>query len=249
MVVQVIEGLLFLGTQLLEHEVMLHGNARMVFLRVVVIGEEEHVTDEGVETFLQLQTFFVVLVAEPGFHFPLGVKFRTHGIAPFCHRFQEGVPDHVALCTKQFFQYAIVDERMGHEVGLEIEAETLDFVHAERKRRRELAEQSVYGMVGNLPNAEEAQNVVDAVGREILGHLGEAAAPPAVVVLFHDLPVVGGESPVLSVDREIVGGSAGLSVEMEIMRFYPCFHAGAADADGDVPFQQDAFLARVGAHC
>ncbi len=40
----------------------------------------------------------------------------------------------------------------------------------------------------HLPDAEEAQDVVDAVGVEVLGHVRQAAPPPQVAVFRHLLP-------------------------------------------------------------
>ena len=87
--------------------------------------------------------------------------------------------------------------------------------------------------------------MVDAVSCKVFCHLGETAAPPAVIVFFHYFPIIGWESPVLSVDRERIGRSTCLTVEVEIMGFYPGFYAGTADTDGDVTFQQNAFCSGI----
>lgn len=87
--------------------------------------------------------------------------------------------------------------------------------------------------------------MVDAVSCKVFCHLGETAAPPTVIVFFHHFPVIGWESPVLSVDGESIGRSTCLTVEVEIMGFYPGFYAGTADTDGDVAFQQNAFCSGI----
>ena len=80
---------------------------------------------------------------------------------------------------------------------------------------------------GNLPDAEESQDMVNAVGVEVLCHLAEAVHPPAAVVLHHLIPVVGGESPVLAVGRERIGWGTGLLTHVEVAGFYPSLYAVA----------------------
>ena len=79
--------------------------------------------------------------------------------------------------------------------------------------------------------------MIDAIGVEVFRHFAETFHPPGITVFLHDIPVVSGESPVLSVYGEVIGRSAGLSVQVEIVGFCPCLYAVAADADGDVAFQ------------
>ena len=91
-------------------------------------------------------------------------------------------------------------------------------------------------MQRNVPDAEKAQHMVNAVGIEILSHLLEPSCPPPITILCHSLPIVGGESPVLPVLREIIRWCTRLSIQIEQMRFRPCLHAVARNADGDVTF-------------
>ena len=102
-------------------------------------------------------------------------------------------------------------------------------------------------MRGNLPDAEEPEDVVDAEGVEVFGHLGHACPPPGVAVACHACPVVSRESPVLPDGRECVGRSPGLRVHVEQVRVEPCVDARAADADGQVALEDDAVVAGVGA--
>ena len=102
-------------------------------------------------------------------------------------------------------------------------------------------------MRGNLPDAEEPEDVVDAEGVEVFGHLGHACPPPGVAVACHTFPVVSRESPVLADGRECVGRGPGLRVHVEQVRVEPCVDARAADADGQVALEDDAVVAGVGA--
>ena len=100
-----------------------------------------------------------------------------------------------------------------------------------------LAQQSVYGMHRDFPNAEETQDVVDTVGIEVFRHLAETLHPPGITVFFHYVPVVSREAPVLTVHGEVIGWCARLSVQVEVVGFCPRFYAVAADADRNVTFQ------------
>ena len=88
--------------------------------------------------------------------------------------------------------------------------------------------------------------MVDTVGIEILCHLTETAHPPRAVVLQHLVPVVGGESPVLTICREGIRRSTSLSVQVEVLGFYPGLHTVATDADGDITLQDDTMSTGIG---
>ena len=79
--------------------------------------------------------------------------------------------------------------------------------------------------------------MVDAIGIKVLRHLAESLDPPRASVGQHGVPVIGGESPVLSVGRERIGWCTGLPVEIEVARLDPCLDPVAADADGDVALE------------
>ena len=100
----------------------------------------------------------------------------------------------------------------------------------------------------DFPDAEEAQHVVNSVGVEILSHLLEAANPPLVAIFGHLVPVVGGESPVLPILREVIWWCSCLSVEIKQVRLCPCFHAVSGDADGDVALDDDTLLSGLHSH-
>ena len=87
--------------------------------------------------------------------------------------------------------------------------------------------------------------MVDAVGIEVVGHLGEAACKPLVALGGHGLPVVGGEAPVLSIAGKGIGWCAGLALQAEESGIAPCLHAGAADADRYVALEHYAMLVGV----
>ena len=96
---------------------------------------------------------------------------------------------------------------------------------------------------GDFPDAEEAQHMVDTIGIKELCHLAETTYPPRATVLQHLVPVVGGEAPVLAIGRERIGGRTSLTVQVEVLRFYPSLHTIARDANGDVALEDDMMVA------
>ena len=88
--------------------------------------------------------------------------------------------------------------------------------------------------------------MVDAISIEVLCHLAETANPPRAAVFEHSIPVVGGKSPVLSVSRECIGWSTGLSVQVKVLRLYPSLYAIATDTDRDITLQYHTLLASIG---
>ena len=71
----------------------------------------------------------------------------------------------------------------------------------------ELSQQPVYGVHRYLPNAEEAEDVVDAVGIEVFCHFVETFHPPGITVFFHDIPVIGGEAQFCPFTEKSSGGA------------------------------------------
>ena len=87
--------------------------------------------------------------------------------------------------------------------------------------------------------------MVDTVSIEVLCHLAETAYPPLAAVFQHLVPVVRGEAPVLTVGRERIGWGTGLTIQIEVLGFYPCLDTVAADADRNVALQDDTMLAGI----
>ena len=100
-----------------------------------------------------------------------------------------------------------------------------------------------------LPDAEEAEDMVDAEGVEVAGLTLEALAPPAeVAFLLHTLPVVRGEAPVLPVGSEVIGwGACGLLC-VEEMRCHPDVDTVRRYSDREVALEEDASLLCIAAH-
>lgn len=88
----------------------------------------------------------------------------------------------------------------------------------------EVAQQPCHTIPGDLPDAEEAQYVVDPVGVEVLGHVGQASFPPGVVSASHFLPVIGGEPPILAVGVKVVRRCPCAVSHVELLGVEPGVH-------------------------
>ena len=165
----------------------------------------------------------------------LGGKFGFEAVAAITGVDKETFAGLVGVFAEKVAQEVIHDIRSGLKIHIEPEVVVVaQLVGVEGKGGIKHAQQTVELSHWNLPDAEEAEHVVDAVNVEIFGHLAETGLPPCEAVAVHLLPVVGGEAPVLSHHREVIRGSACLAVEIEQTRREPCINAGAGNADGDV---------------
>ena len=148
----------------------------------------------------------------------------------------------VGQLAEQFAEHPVVGRGNGEASPGRIEAHAAQFVGGVGQSGIEIAQQAVNGMYGNLPDAEEAEDMVDAESVEIFGHLRHAGLPPRIAVLRHVLPVIGREAPVLPRCGKGVGRRSGLPVEMEEVRILPHVGARRTDADRNIAFEDDAPL-------
>ena len=234
----------------------------MVHSLGLVVLEEEHVADEAVDGLLEVEVALLLLTREESFDLTLGGELWLHLPDVVVHVVEEGVLDVgdgvlaveptwilfmvVVEQTKTLLEKVVVDERLDHKVLLEGKTVALDFAGRHRQRGSELAQESVDGVGRDLPDAEEAEDVVDAISREVLLHLAEALEPPLEAVLEHGIPVVGGETPVLTVGREWIGWCTCRTIHIEVERLDPSLDRGAADADGDVALEDNIVLTGIG---
>ena len=118
--------------------------------------------------------------------------------------------------TEEVAEKAFHDIRLGVLVDINPEVVAVShFFHAVWQRRIEITQQAVNGIHRDLPDAEETEDMVDAVCVEVFGHLAEARFPPSEAVSVHHFPVVSREAPVLTEDREFVRRSTGLTIHIE----------------------------------
>ncbi len=109
-----------------------------------------------------------------------------------------------------------------------------------------MAHQAALETGGNLPDAEEAEDMVYAVGVEIVAHLAQTRLPPGKARLLHLVPVVSGEAPVLAVGAEGIRRCTGLHIKVKEFRRHPGVGAGAAHAYGQVALNSHPMAVGIG---
>ena len=147
--------------------------------------------------------------------------------------------------AEHLFKKVLVDIGFQEEVFAEGQSVTFYLLARHAQGRNKLPQQAVHGMHRYLPDTEETKDMVYAISIEVFRHFTEAFHPPCITVFLHYIPIIGRESPVLSVHREIIGRRTGLTVQVEVMRLFPCLHTVAADADGNIAFQHHPIGTRM----
>ena len=144
----------------------------------------------------------------------------------------------------------VIRHRNRRRVPILVEPEAIgaNLLLGEGQGRVEATQEGIDSLQGNLPDAEEAQDVVDAVGIEVLGHLHKACLPPGKAVLGHLLPIVGREAPVLTHHREIIGRSTRRRVHVEELGIDPGIDTRARDTNRNIALQHHATRVGVVAH-
>ena len=172
------------------------------------------------DLFAQLEIAVAAVVEETALH--------------ILHRIAEALPQEMPA-----------DVGAAEAVVVEMDPALADLVDMDRHRRIEVTHDALDMLVRHLPDPEEAEDVIDPIGIEVMTELREPRTPPGVVVLLHDLPVVGGKSPVLALHGEGVRRRAGLRVHLEQMRRGPRVHRLAVDADRQVALERESMLMQM----
>ena len=73
----------------------------------------------------------------------------------------------------------------------------------------------------------------------------ETFLPPGEMVFLHNIPVISRKSPVLPIDRKVIGRSSCLAVHIEILWFCPGIDTGTIHSDREVAFQDNAILTGI----
>ena len=214
-VVETHECFLLVCRKRVIHKVLVGRDARVIERRILSVWHEEHARDERVESFTKADIVLVCLFCKSSLYLSLSSIFVLHVVAAVGASLQVESLDEVGAVAEYALQCGIGDVWASHVLSIEVESVALYLAYAHRHGWRELTEQSMYGVHRYLPDAEESEYMVYAVCVEVFCHLAESALPPLVAVLSHYVPVVGRESPVLTVGREVVRWCSCLSVEVE----------------------------------
>ena len=206
------------------------------------VFNKEHVADEPHQPVANPQAALVAPLGKLHRHLTLRVVVRLQVVQAVSLAYQEVVTHVLGMDAKEALHQPVVDERTCEQFLAERQSEVFYLVYRQGQCRREVSQQAVDSILGNLPDAEEAQHVVYAEGVKVLLHVTEAP-PHHLIQLLR--PMIGGEAPVLSLLREGVRWGARQRVEIEELRMPAGFHAVPVDADGQVALQHDPLLAGI----
>ena len=215
----------------------LRRDTRMVMPETFTVFEEEYVVEQTQQSVADAALPSVGTVTEKPPYAPLRRRFGAQRAVG------DVMPFHLRRgAAEEFAQYVVGRLRTGVAGVGQQKPCGGQLLARVGQRRPETAEQTVQRIGRYLPDAEETEDVVDAVDVEILPHFAQPRPPPAVAVARHRLPVVGREAPVLPRCGKGVGRRSGLPVEMEEVRILPYVGARRTDADRNIAFEDDAPL-------
>ena len=197
-------------------------NTRVEHVGVLLVLDKEHLAMQVHQTILDILLVFSEITALLGhqrieilLHLHLRIKLRLEPVDIVVVGVEEGLYGLIGINAKHIAEEIAADIRLGEAVTVSLDSHVPQVLHGIRHSGIEVPAQSPNSRLGHLPDTEEAQDMVDAVGVEIVLHLGETAAPPEEIILGHLVPVVGGEAPVLATCIEIIGRSTGRSVQVK----------------------------------
>ncbi|EJX06047.1 hypothetical protein EVA_05845 [gut metagenome] len=149
-------------------------------------------------------------------------------------------------CTSRFLlqllQIRGIDKSPGIALHIGSKAKGVQFLDAIGKSWIEATQNAINLLRRNFPDTEETQDMIDSVGIEVLTHVCQASPPPLVAILTHLFPIIGRETPVLTIDRKGIGRSARLAIEVEEFTIDPCRNTISVDANRNITLQDDPHL-------
>ena len=242
-VVDAHQHLFLVAIELGERVALIDGDTRVQPSRTTLVFNKQHfameINESVADIFRRYGTqsagFELFLVAHeavvPFLYFDLRVKFRFEeidiavvGVESVFLRPLQVVAEHIAEEVR-------ADIGFGQTVPVEAYTLCAEVIVGIGQRRNEMSAEAPYIGLAHLPYTEEAEDMVHAVGIEIILHLAEPRLPPCEVILRHLIPVIGREAPVLSACIEVIGRSTGTGVEIEQLRIDGCIHGVGTDTD------------------
>ena len=214
----------------------------MEHVGIVTVAHEEHIANKRIQSVAKPKVFLTGYACETCLYLALCIYLGLHAVALVVDAFEIVATHLVGTLMEHAVEYPIGYERLGESLLLEVQSILHYLLTAHCLRRSELSGQTVNAVDRYLPDAEESEYVVDAIGIEEMRHILEATCPPLAAVLQHLVPIVCRESPVLSVHGEIVGRCSSLSVEVEVFGFHPHVATVSVHSDRDVALQYYSLL-------
>ena len=214
-----------------------------------MVTNEEYITNQCIESVTQPDVNIRVLTSKGFLNLSLCVIRWTHLVSVAPYVFHILLSYLVGMLTEDAVEYPISNEWLSEEFFLPVQTVAFYLLTTHTECWSELTEQSVYRMNWNLPDTEEAKYVVDTISIKVLRHVLEAIYPPLTTVLYHLVPVVSRETPVLTIHREVIRWSTRLTVKVEVTWFCPYVTAIAIDTNRNVTLEDYLMSLCVFVYC
>jgi hypothetical protein len=190
----------------------------------------------------------VLRVEEELLHLALGVEMLREEIDISVVGKEEIVLHILGIVAEGVAEEVSTDIWLGEAILVELHAHVPEVLERIRHSRREVTAEAPNIRFAHLPDTEEAEDMVYTICVEVVRHLGEAELPPLVVVLSHDIPVVGREAPVLTTCVEVIGWRTCRSREVEEVWVGGSVHRVRRDTDRNIALECHAYRVCV-VHC
>ena len=132
-------GILLLCRKGIEYRFANHTDTRMIHITLLRILEEEHTTDESVESIANPQTILIAPTLERLAHLLLRVVFRLEVIESVGSCGEEVLAHIRRMHTEETVEHTIINKRLRKEILAERQAEVFYLAHSHRQRGREMA--------------------------------------------------------------------------------------------------------------
>ena len=150
----------------------------VVHIRQTRIFEEKHIADKAIEAVADPEAILVSPALEGHAHFLLGIVFCLQVVEAIAARDEEMFLHIADMKSEETLQHTVVDEGTRKEVFTERQSEVFYLPRSHRQRGREMSEKSEKRILWDLPDAEEAQYMVDPDGVEVLLHPAQSFPEP-----------------------------------------------------------------------
>ena len=238
--------------QLAEVMRLIHGDTWVEHRRILLITHEKNLTmeiEQAIENIidiaLALQCSTVLRVEEVLLYLALGVKVLREVVDIAVVGEEEVLLHKLGIIAKDFAEEVSTEVRTSEAVLIELHTHVPKVLERIRHSRREVSAKSPNIRLAHLPDTEEAKDMVDTIGIEVIRHLSETELPPVVVVLRHDIPVVGWEAPVLATCIEVIGWCTRRSREVEELWVGGSIHRIRRDTDRDIALDSHSYGVRI----
>ena len=205
-----------------------------------MVANKEYIADQSIESVAKPYFLLIGNTLKESLHLYLGIHLCLQLITLIIQTVQILLLHLVSTLMEHTVEHPVGDKWTGESVLLEVKTIRANLVSCHAECRSKLSEQTMNRVDRNLPYTEEAQHVVDTISIKELRHILESTCPPLTVVFQHLIPVVGRESPVLTIHREIVRWSSCLSVEVEVLRLCPYITSKTVYTDRNITLQDDS---------